>query len=246
MPAPLGGGLLAALTSLAAFTSPDLAQAAPCPQTSANICLAWTGRLDTTADPDADPPPPAPDPAVKRPPAGADPLVPLPAVSALPELPNALGAVAAVADAGLTEAERQLALARGQLVITAALDRLGTPFSWGGGSAVGPTLGIGRGAQTVGFDCSGFTLYAWAKAGVTLGHYTGTQFRQGDRVRKADLLPGDLVFFGKRKGDPTHVGLFLTDGVMVHAPQSGDVVKKTSFAESPHYSRRYRGAVRPA
>jgi cell wall-associated NlpC family hydrolase len=136
--------------------------------------------------------------------------------------------------------------ARGQVAVTAALGRIGTPYAWGGGSAGGPTFGVGRGARTVGFDCSGFTMYAWAQAGVTLGHYTGTQFRQGLRVAKAQLRPGDLVFFGKRKKkDPTHVGLFLSEGVMVHAPQTGDVVKKTDFTRSPYYSRRYRGAVRP-
>ncbi|WP_327089307.1 NlpC/P60 family protein [Nonomuraea sp. NBC_01738] len=123
---------------------------------------------------------------------------------------------------------------------------MGTPFSWGGGRPSGPTTGIGRGANTVGFDCSGLTLYAWSKAGISLGHYTGTQFRQGRRVPLSDLRKGDLVFFGGGSGDPTHVGLYLGGGIMIHAPKTGDVVKKTQFLDSSYYRPIYRGAIRPA
>lgn len=98
----------------------------------------------------------------------------------------------------------------------------------------------------VGFDCSGLTLYAWSKAGIRLGHYTGSQFKQGRRIRLSDLRKGDLVFFGGGTGDPTHVGLYLSGGVMIHAPKTGDVVKKTSFLNSPYYRPLYRGAVRPS
>ncbi|WP_219468200.1 NlpC/P60 family protein [Nonomuraea rhizosphaerae] len=132
------------------------------------------------------------------------------------------------------------------MAATAALTQLGIPFSWGGGAPSGPTTGIGRGARTRGFDCSGLTLYAWSKAGIRLGHYTGTQYRQGRRVAIADLRKGDLVFFGGGTADPTHVGLYLGDGVMVHAPKTGDVVKRTTFLTSPYYRSVYRGAVRPA
>ncbi|SDH20156.1 Cell wall-associated hydrolase, NlpC family [Sinosporangium album] len=151
-------------------------------------------------------------------------------------------------DAGGKESPRGTTateIERGQIAVNAALQRLGTPFSWGGGSPEGPTKGIGSGRETVGFDCSGLVLHAWSKAGVRLGHYTGTQFRQGRRVSTAELRPGDLVFFGGGFNDPTHVGLYLGDGVMVHAPKSGDVVKKTDFLKSPYYRTRYRGAVRP-
>lgn len=134
---------------------------------------------------------------------------------------------------------------RGMIALAAAQSMIGTPYSWGGGSAKGPTRGIGRGRNTVGFDCSGLVLYAWAQAGVKLAHYTGAQFRQGRRVARRNLRPGDLVFFGPPTGDPNHVGLYVGDGVMIHAPQTGDVVKKTSFVKSPHYRSRYRGAVRP-
>ncbi|MBE1587762.1 NlpC/P60 family protein [Nonomuraea angiospora] len=122
---------------------------------------------------------------------------------------------------------------------------MGVSFSWGGGSAKGPTIGIGRGAGTRGFDCSGLTLYAWSKAGITLSHYTGAQFRQGRRIPFRARRTGDLVFFGGGTGDPTHVALFLRDGLMIHAPRTGDVVRKTNFLASPYFRSAYRGVVRP-
>ncbi|MEV7005841.1 NlpC/P60 family protein [Streptosporangium sp. NPDC051022] len=125
----------------------------------------------------------------------------------------------------------------GRAAVSAALRQVGTPYVWGGGSSTGPTGG--------GFDCSGLVLHAWSRAGATLTHYTGSQFRQGRRVSFARLRPGDLVFFGGGAGDPTHVGLYVRDGVMVHAPKTGDVVKTTNFAASVYYRARYRGAVRP-
>ncbi|MEV1242617.1 C40 family peptidase [Nonomuraea sp. NPDC050022] len=134
---------------------------------------------------------------------------------------------------------------KGDIAVAAAIDQLGTPFSWGGGTPSGPTTGVGRGAHTKGFDCSGLTLYAWSKAGIRLGHYTGTQFRQGRRVTLGELRKGDLVFFGGGTGDPTHVGLNLGGGVMIHAPKTGDVVRRTPFLTSTYYRPLYRGAVRP-
>ncbi|TMR98291.1 NlpC/P60 family protein [Nonomuraea basaltis] len=134
---------------------------------------------------------------------------------------------------------------RGEIAASAALDQLGVSFSWGGGSAKGPTIGIGRGAGTRGFDCSGLTLYAWSRAGVTLSHYTGTQFRQGRRIARGARRVGDLLFFGGGTGDPTHVALYLGRGLMIHAPKTGDVVKKTNFLTSPYYRTTFRGTVRP-
>ncbi len=132
--------------------------------------------------------------------------------------------------------ERALAL-RGRIAAITALRQVGRPYVWGGGSSTGPTGG--------GFDCSGLALHAWAKAGARLTHYTGAQFRQGRRVPFSRLRPGDLVFFGGGGGDPTHVGVYVKDGVMVHAPKTGDVVRTADFAASPYYLSRYRGAVRP-
>ncbi|MFB4279205.1 NlpC/P60 family protein [Nonomuraea sp. MTCD27] len=140
---------------------------------------------------------------------------------------------------------KQKLLTRGQIAAAAALTQLGVSFSWGGGSVKGPTLGIGRGASTRGFDCSGLTLYAWSRAGIRLAHYTGTQFRQGRKIPFAARRTGDLLFFGGGTGDPTHVALFLGGGLMIHAPRTGDVVRRTNFLNTPYYRTTFRGAVRP-
>ncbi|MGI8333861.1 NlpC/P60 family protein [Actinomadura scrupuli] len=120
--------------------------------------------------------------------------------------------------------------------VRAALARLGTPYSWGGGNAKGPSYGIAQGANIKGFDCSGLTLYAYAQVGVSLPHYTGDQFNSGVRVTKAQLRPGDLVFF---YSDLHHMGMYIGNGKMVHAPQTGDVVKTSSIEGRP-----FAGGVR--
>ncbi|GHH68688.1 hypothetical protein GCM10017673_18190 [Streptosporangium violaceochromogenes] len=134
-------------------------------------------------------------------------------------------------------ARRSRALS-GRVAAAAALRQVGRPYVWGGGSSAGPTGG--------GFDCSGLALYAWSRAGVRLPHHTGGQFRQGRRVPFPRLRAGDLVFFGGGAKDPAHVGVYVKDGVMVHAPKSGATVTTARFAASAYYRARYRGAVRPA
>jgi len=136
---------------------------------------------------------------------------------------------------------------RGATAARAALQWLGTPYSWGGGNTSGPTRGFCgpagcQGSYTTGFDCSGLTLYAWAQAGVSLGHYTGTQWNQGRRVYSmSDLIVGDLVFFGSSLG---HMGMYIGAGQMVHAPHTGDVVKISTIT-SGYYASSFSGGVRP-
>jgi cell wall-associated NlpC family hydrolase len=75
------------------------------------------------------------------------------------------------------------------------------------------------------FDCSGITKWAWAQATggkVDLYHYTVTQYQQTQRVSRDQLRPGDLVFFF---GDMHHMGMYVGDGWVLHAPNSGDVVR---------------------
>lgn len=141
----------------------------------------------------------------------------------------------------------------GSKAVTAALRWLGTPYSWGGGDANGPTLGTCgpagcQGARVRGFDCSGLTLYAWAQAGVALAHFTGDQWNEGVHLAPTiadlgQLRPGDLVFFNM-DGPLGHVGLYVGEGRMVEAPHTGDVVKVVSFT-SGTYAATYAGAVRP-
>ena len=122
--------------------------------------------------------------------------------------------------------------------LRAALSQRGVPYSWGGGNASGPSYGTAQGANIKGFDCSGLTLYAYAQVGISLSHYTGSQFTAGTRVSQSELKPGDLVFF---YSDLHHMGMYVGGGKMVHAPQTGDVVKISSISGRP-----FAGGVRVA
>jgi cell wall-associated NlpC family hydrolase len=105
-----------------------------------------------------------------------------------------------------------------------AYRELGKPYVWG---AEGPDS----------FDCSGLTKYVWAKAGVYLDHYTGSQWNEGRHVSQSELRPGDLVFFGS---DLHHVGIYVGNGNMIEAPHSGADVRVAPY-DRPDYA----GAVRP-
>lgn len=112
---------------------------------------------------------------------------------------------------------------RAAIAVQEAYRQLGKPYRWG---AEGPDS----------FDCSGLSKWAWAKAGVSLPHYSRAQYNEGRRVSQAELQPGDLVFFG----NPIHhLGIYVGNGNMIHAPQTGDVVKVSSAMRSD-----YTGAVR--
>ena len=96
-----------------------------------------------------------------------------------------------------------------QRIVDTALAMQGTPYAWGGSSPRG-------------FDCSGLVQYAAASAGISVPRTSRAQATVGTPVSRADLRPGDLVFFYDPVG---HVGIYLGDGKMVHAPTSGDVVR---------------------
>lgn len=87
------------------------------------------------------------------------------------------------------------------------------------------------------FDCSGLTMAAWASAGVRMPHYSGSQATMFPRVSWEQLKPGDIVAF---YGDLHHVGLYIGGGMMIHAPQTGDVVKI-----APAWRDTFRWGVRP-
>ena len=110
------------------------------------------------------------------------------------------------------------------LAVAAARSQLGKPYVFG---AVGPDT----------YDCSGLMMWAWAKAGVSMPHYTGSQFAAFSRVPLSALAPGDLVFFNIDLG---HVGMYLGGGMYIHSPRTGDVVKISVLA-----GRNIVGAVRP-
>jgi peptidoglycan DL-endopeptidase CwlO len=106
-----------------------------------------------------------------------------------------------------------------------ALTRTGYPYVWG---AAGPTA----------FDCSGLVMWAYAQIGISLPHFTGDQWNSGTHISRAQLEPGDLVFFFPDIG---HVGIYVGGGMMVDAPTFGQPVQV-----QPVFWSAYVGAVRIA
>jgi peptidoglycan DL-endopeptidase CwlO len=104
-----------------------------------------------------------------------------------------------------------------------ALSKRGDPYVWG---AAGPGS----------FDCSGLVLWAYAKVGISLPHFTGDQWNMGVHVGRNQLQPGDLVFFYPDIG---HVGLYIGNNLMVDAPDFGEDVQV-----QPVMWNVYVGAVR--
>lgn len=114
---------------------------------------------------------------------------------------------------------------RAALAVGYAHEALGKPYVWG---ATGPS----------GYDCSGLTQAAWKAAGVSLPRTSYTQINAGQRVPRHQLAPGDLVFF---YSGISHVGLYIGQGRMIHAPRPGAPVRIAPIDEMP-----FAGAARPA
>jgi cell wall-associated NlpC family hydrolase len=110
-----------------------------------------------------------------------------------------------------------------EYVIRRAMSQLGVPYSWGGGTAAGPSRGIDSGAGTVGFDCSGLILFAFAGVGIKLDHYSGSQYNEGRKIPSSQARRGDVIFYGP--GGSQHVTLYLGNGQMLEAPYTGSSVK---------------------
>ncbi|MGY1713221.1 C40 family peptidase [Geodermatophilus sp. SYSU D01106] len=105
-------------------------------------------------------------------------------------------------------------------VVATAMAQRGKPYVWAAG---------GPGS----FDCSGLTQYAFRAAGISLPHSSRMQSQMGAAVSRANLQPGDLVFF---YSPVSHVGIYIGNGQMVHAPTSGDVVKVASIDSMGGYA----------
>jgi cell wall-associated NlpC family hydrolase len=102
-----------------------------------------------------------------------------------------------------------------EYVIRRGASQMGVPYSWGGGKPTGPTTGIDSGANTVGFDCSGFTQFSFAGVGVLIPKYSGDQYNTGRKVPVSQAKRGDLLFWGP--GGSQHVALYLGGGQMLEA-----------------------------
>ncbi len=118
---------------------------------------------------------------------------------------------------------------KGGAIVATAQKYLGVPYVWGGTSPRG-------------FDCSGLVQYVCRQNGISLPRTAASQRNAGRYVSRADLQPGDLVFF-KSGGRISHVGIYIGGGNMIHAPQTGDVVKVSSI-NSTYRVNGYAGAVR--
>ncbi len=128
------------------------------------------------------------------------------------------------ADTGITNGRIPRVYGRraSEYVIRRAMSQMGVPYSWGGGTAAGPSRGIDSGAGTVGFDCSGIVLYAFAGVGIKLPHYSGDQYNAGRKIPSSQMRRGDLIFYGPNASQ--HEALYLGQGVMLEAPFTGSDV----------------------
>jgi cell wall-associated NlpC family hydrolase len=99
------------------------------------------------------------------------------------------------------------------VAVRVALAQVGKPYVWGGG---GPNS----------FDCSGLVMYAWARAGVSLPHYSVAQYEDTERISEPQLRPGDLVFYDTGSGaQPGHVTIYIGGDRVVTADQPGTDVR---------------------
>jgi cell wall-associated NlpC family hydrolase len=135
----------------------------------------------------------------------------------------------------------------GEKAVNAALSQLGIPYSWGGGNGQGPTIGSGAGAATVGFDCSGLVLFAYAQAtGLSLPHSSESQATYGQHVPLDQLQPGDLLFFHTDGGIASHVGIYDGSGGMIDAPRTGLTVSdEPNVLTNSYWSAALDFATRP-
>ena len=118
----------------------------------------------------------------------------------------------------------------GEMAAAVALQQLGVPYRYGG-------------ASTRGFDCSGLTQFAYARAGARIPRTTREQWRRLAPVAKNGLEVGDVLFF-RIDGDISHVGLYLGGNRFVHAPASGRTVSIEDL-DAPFYAQAFVRGGRP-
>jgi cell wall-associated NlpC family hydrolase len=120
--------------------------------------------------------------------------------------------------------------AAGAAIARTAQSLIGSPYRYGG---AGPEA----------FDCSGLVNYVHRQLGVLTPRTAAQQYAGARSIPRADLQPGDLVFFRLSGGAVSHVGVYVGNGRFVHAPQSGERVREAGLDEE-YFRNRYAGAGR--
>lgn len=119
----------------------------------------------------------------------------------------------------------------GEQIVEFAMNYIGVPYVYGGSTPQG-------------FDCSGFTQYVMKNFDIFLPRSSHDQYSMGTRVAKAQLIPGDLVFFKYSSGYRiNHVGIYIGDGNFIHSPIPGQTVKIDSLTNG-YFNTYYYGATR--
>ncbi len=117
-------------------------------------------------------------------------------------------------------------------LVETARSFLDYPYAWGGTTA------------EQGFDCSGLTMTVYRLNGLTLPRTLAEQMQAGRSVGRAELEPGDLVFFsGRVGGAPSHVGIYIGRGLFIHAPGRGKTVREEALSAG-YFAARFLGARR--
>lgn len=117
-------------------------------------------------------------------------------------------------------------------VVFKALSLVGTPYRYGGNN------------PDQGFDCSGFVNYVFYNAfGIKLPRTAAEIGQRGDTIAKDNLQVGDLVFFNTMRRSFSHVGIYIGEGLFIHAPSSGSSVRMDNLNDR-YWTKRYEGARR--
>lgn len=130
-------------------------------------------------------------------------------------------------------------------IVKLAKEYLGVKYSWGGGGIHGATYGVQQGANTKGFDCSGFIQFLMYKTyGIDVGDYTGSQIGNGTKVGLDNLRPGDAIFFGSQ-ANPHHVGMYIGNGKFIESPHTGATIRISNLKDrsDAFTARRYGPAA---
>ena len=125
-----------------------------------------------------------------------------------------------------------------EYVIRRGASQMGVPYSWGGGALNGPSGGVDYDKGKIGYDCSGFTRFAFAGVGLQIPKYSGDQYNAGRPIPPSQAKRGDLIFYGP--GGSQHVTIYLGGGQMLEASGSAEKVTVSPVrmaGMSPHLVR---------